>query len=726
MREFLSGRAAQIAAVALGCAATTGLALAGGTAENALLIIDPSNADSLYIGNYYKNARNIPDANVLYINPNNTNYVVWTLNHVDMLFGSLANKGLEDHVDYVVLNPGAPFFISASSLVSDGCFPVNRFALASCYTMAFIATEVRSGALNSQAANRYYLATDTPQGFDSETSWFAGVPSTSPNARRYFIGAMLGYSGERGNTLDETRTMIDRSVASDGSQPPGTFYFMQTTDNARSGPRHPLFPSAVTSIVNLGGAAQHLMAVLPVGQHDCLGIMTGWASPGIETADLTILPGAFCDHLTSFAGTFDTASQEKMSLWIKRGASGSWGTVEEPCNYAGKFPAPRVHVYYYEGMSLGEAAFRSAGFVPFQGLLYGDPLTRPFTHIPSVNVADAPTGPVSGNLTLTPSATTTHPTATIAGFDLLIDGVLAGTATPGGQFNIDTTLFADGYHDARVLAYDNTVTKSVGRWVGTIDLNNLGRSLVTTSNLNTGDRGTQFQVTVTALGSVAPIEVRVRQGDRIVAAAAGSAATFNLFGATLGAGTVKLVGEAIYANDIRRVQSTPITLEISNTGGGTSTQPPIAYGYTKVVLDDKPFVVELPATSPDPAFPTTYTLVSNPTEATVSTNQTGAYRLMRPTATAAGNDSFTFRATNTAGQSSVVTVNLVFGTLDGDMNCDGTVNNFDIDAFVLALTNPTGYAVAFPDCNRNLGDINHDGAMNNFDIDPFVGKLTGG
>ncbi len=60
----------------------------------------------------------------------------------------------------------------------------------------------------------------------------------------------------------------------------------------------------------------------------------------------------------------------------------------------------------------------------------------------------------------------------------------------------------------------------------------------------------------------------------------------------------------------------------------------------------------------------------------------------------------------------------------GDMNCDGSVNNFDIDAFVLGLTNPAGYTAAFPNCNINLGDINQDGAFNNFDIDPFVALLT--
>jgi hypothetical protein len=62
----------------------------------------------------------------------------------------------------------------------------------------------------------------------------------------------------------------------------------------------------------------------------------------------------------------------------------------------------------------------------------------------------------------------------------------------------------------------------------------------------------------------------------------------------------------------------------------------------------------------------------------------------------------------------------------GDMNCDGTLNGFDIDPFVLALTDPTAYAVAYPICMRSLADVNGDGAVNGFDIDPFVSRLTGG
>jgi hypothetical protein len=61
----------------------------------------------------------------------------------------------------------------------------------------------------------------------------------------------------------------------------------------------------------------------------------------------------------------------------------------------------------------------------------------------------------------------------------------------------------------------------------------------------------------------------------------------------------------------------------------------------------------------------------------------------------------------------------------GDLNCDGLLNAFDIDPFVLALTNPEAYSQDFPECDVNLADCNGDGAVNAFDIDLFVAILTG-
>lgn len=61
-----------------------------------------------------------------------------------------------------------------------------------------------------------------------------------------------------------------------------------------------------------------------------------------------------------------------------------------------------------------------------------------------------------------------------------------------------------------------------------------------------------------------------------------------------------------------------------------------------------------------------------------------------------------------------------------DMNGDGVVNNFDIDPFVLALTDLAAYEALYGRNPIYSGDVNRDGALDNFDIEPFVDCLTGG
>jgi hypothetical protein len=64
--------------------------------------------------------------------------------------------------------------------------------------------------------------------------------------------------------------------------------------------------------------------------------------------------------------------------------------------------------------------------------------------------------------------------------------------------------------------------------------------------------------------------------------------------------------------------------------------------------------------------------------------------------------------------------------LHGDVNCDGSVNFFDIDPFLLALFDPSGYQVAFPGCPLANADCNSDSGVNFFDIDPFLTCLFSG
>ncbi len=62
----------------------------------------------------------------------------------------------------------------------------------------------------------------------------------------------------------------------------------------------------------------------------------------------------------------------------------------------------------------------------------------------------------------------------------------------------------------------------------------------------------------------------------------------------------------------------------------------------------------------------------------------------------------------------------------GDTNCDGTIDFFDIDFFLLALFNPAGYTAANPNCDIRSADMNGDGVVDFFDIDAFLDCLFNG
>lgn len=631
-------------------------AAAGGSGENAYLIVDPTNPESLYVANYYKEKRDIPDLNVLYLAPGAAGYAAFAQANVPALLGSLANKRIEDHVDFVVLPPGGSFFLPAGGFVNDACWPVSRFAAPAGYTLAFRASDILDG-INSITPNRFAKAGWEGHYFDSNITWYNGDPSDSPNARRYFIGSMLGYTGERGNTLAEVLAMIDRSVAVDATHPAGTTYYMQTTDQARSGPRHGFYPEAVNQILAAGGSAQHIHDWLPLGHHDCLGIMTGLASADIDGANLSLLVGSFADHLTSYAATFDEGSQTKMSRWIAKGASGTAGTVEEPCNYLGKFPHPKIHVIYFDGLSLGEAWFRSQGFEPFQNLFIGDPLTRPFAWPPSIDIVDAPGGTVSGTITLTPAATASAPGALIDYIELHVDGVLHQSVESGSAFTLDTNLIDDGWHELRALAFDDTLVRNVGTWKGSLVVDNDGRSVALSAAVKQGDLGHRFDFTLTAAGGSVS-EVLLVHNDRVVASTTNDFDVLGVHGQMLGAGSVRLQAMATFA-DGTRARSAPVELAIDYSGAGSGT-PPIAFGFTEHARFDEAFVLELPATYDDALASAVYTVVTPPAQATIVSSGTGPWRVLQPAATASGTDSLVFRVTTASGTSADTTITIVY------------------------------------------------------------------
>ncbi len=726
VRRCVSTRAGAMALLA-----ACGAAVAGGTPENVLILVDPSSQESMYLANYYRFKRNIPASNVVYIDPGAASYAAFAGANgpLDGVLGTLAVRGIEDHIDLIAIAVTDRFYVSAPGIVTDGCFPVGRFSLSSVYTMAHLRPQLLAGNVPSTTANHYFsINTANPVAFDSNTAYLGGSPSTSPSARRYFIGAQLGYTGTLGTTLGDVFQMIDRSVAVDGTSPAGTFYYMNNlADPIRNiracgslqGCNGPvtIFTGAVTAMSAAGGSAQIVSSILPSGMSDCLGILTGAEFPNIDGETMTILPGAFCDHLTSWAGTFDNPNQVKMSAWIRRGASGTSGTVEEPCAYPGKFPHANMHVLYRRGLSLGEAHLRSLAYVPFQQLLLGDPITRPWATFPTItpNIAG---GNVAGQWTFTPSAGTTLPGATISAIELYIDGVLAQSRLPGQAFSIDTTALADGHHDVRLIAYDSTTVKNAGRWVGSIRTANHGRSVGLNVSLANADLITPITASITTAGSGTLQEYRLLQNGRIVAAG-GTAAPLLVYGRNLGAGRSELQAEVLYT-DGRLARSEPFEVNVTYSGGAASAVP-TAFSYSRRVAPGSTAVIELPAAYPDNPAAAAYTLVAGPAQASVGGGSLG-YRVVTVPAGATGADTLQFRVTTPAGQSGIATVTLIYSA-SCYANCDAStappvLNVADFTCFLQRFAAGDSYA--------NCDGSSAAPVLNVADFTCFLQRFAGG
>lgn len=180
------------------------------------------------------------------------------------------------------------------------------------------------------------------------------------------------------------QALIDRGVAADGSFPSGTVYLLRTSDPLRNG-RAARFSQGMTAVQRrLKVHVLHSDALL--GARDVMAYVTGLPQvAGLQSNRYR--PGAVADHLTSFggqltgpSGTSRDGGRGQMSAlrWLEAGATGSYGTVVEPCNMTAKFPDPGLLLtYYLRGDTLIESYWRSVA-LPDQGVFIGEPLARPW------------------------------------------------------------------------------------------------------------------------------------------------------------------------------------------------------------------------------------------------------------------------------------------------------------------------------------------------------------
>ncbi len=312
------------------------LALQLTTADLAVVVND-ADALSVAIGDYYVRRREVPAENVVHVRFDSSRTSLPAAE-----FASLREEVLRrtpQHVQAYALTWARPYRVDCMSITTALAF---GFDTAYCSQRC---TATRWSPYYNSNADRPY-------------DQFGLRPTISI--------AALDFEG--------ARELIDRGVDSDGKQPNGRAYLVATGDKARN-VRSTSYTDA--TLLTNGAIPVETVQGWVQSKQDIMFYFIG-AAQVANLATNRFLPGAVADHLTSFGGDLTGDRQMSSLRWLEAGATGSYGTVTEPCNLLGKFPNPGMLMKrYLAGETLIEAYWKSVA-MPGQGLFIGEPLARPY------------------------------------------------------------------------------------------------------------------------------------------------------------------------------------------------------------------------------------------------------------------------------------------------------------------------------------------------------------
>ena len=326
----------------------------GLSAEQLGVIVNDDDPDSVAVAAYYLEKRGIPAKNLIHVRfkPGSS-----TLARDEFV-------NLKRRVDR-----NTPKTIQAFALTWARPYRVDCMSITSAFAFGFDPA--------------YCASTCTPT---QPSPYF-----NSSVARPYAAYKMRPTMSLAAASVAEAKKLIDRGVASDGSNPAGTAYLLSTSDKARNvrAAGYDELRTQMHSIFSI----EIVQADTLARKTDVMFYFTGLTQvPSLDSN--TFLPGAIGDHLTSAGGELFGGGQMSSLKWLEAGATGSYGAVVEPCNFPAKFPLPGiVMAHYLQGETLIEAYWKSVQ-MPGQGLFIGEPLARPFVGYDSQPLA-------GGGLTLT-------------------------------------------------------------------------------------------------------------------------------------------------------------------------------------------------------------------------------------------------------------------------------------------------------------------------------------
>ena len=269
-----------------------------------------------------------------------------------------------------------------------------------------------------------------------------------PAGAKYMLSTFLGVTAGRGNSVEEIIDSLRRAKSADFTSPKGTIFFEKNGD-VRSTTREWGFQAAADELNRLGVNAIVEEGILPKNRTSVAGAMIGIADFDWKASGSSIAPGAILEHLTRLGGMINKgAGQTPCTEFIRAGAAGSSGTVTEPYALQEKFPSPFIHVHYAKGFTLAEAFYLSVTG-PYQLLIIGDPMCRPWGKKAELKLGGLAGQKVSKVVTVKPVVT---PNIPVKQFFVYVDGRLVSTAKPAPTLSIPVQSLAEGYHELTVAA----------------------------------------------------------------------------------------------------------------------------------------------------------------------------------------------------------------------------------------------------------------------------------
>lgn len=309
------------------------------SSNNLALIVNDADPSSEYVANYYQLAHDIPDENIIHVTLK-TLHAKLSVEEFNTLSNYLHSKLLPQH-HAVLFVWHSPYQVKCQSLTSAFTLGLDpNICAKTC-------------------------------GPSNKNPFFNGLYTYKKQTHTNPISMLLPTQD-----IDVALNVIDQGVLSKQGVFQSHAYYLKTSDKARNS-RAIYFPKNGVSFKRTGLSVINKHAEYLIDTHDIMIYQTG-AAHVKHLPTLTFLPGALADHLTSFGGKLDGAGQMSVMAWLRAGATASYGTVSEPCNYWQKFPNSSVLLrWYVAGDTAIEAYWKSVAW-PAQGLFVGDPLAHPF------------------------------------------------------------------------------------------------------------------------------------------------------------------------------------------------------------------------------------------------------------------------------------------------------------------------------------------------------------